>query len=135
MLLRRTHFNSDGILGVLLDAYNDQLAVTLEHSYEGKPKLPAGVYQCQRGMHRLHTNPNQSFETFEVLKVPGHDGILFHAGNWQKDSDGCILLGRVCTNSSEGCMITQSQVTFARFMEEMAGIDSFELTVEDGVPA
>lgn len=28
-----------------------------------------------------------------VLQVPGRDYILFHAGNWPKDTTGCILVG------------------------------------------
>ncbi len=28
-----------------------------------------------------------------VLQVPGRDYILMHAGNWPKDTTGCILIG------------------------------------------
>jgi Family of unknown function (DUF5675) len=134
MKLIRNAFHDDGILGVLLDDDGDQLAVTLEHSFNGRPKLPAGTYHCRRGVHQLHSIPTP-FETFEVMDVPDHTGILFHAGNWNEDSNGCILLGRVCTDSSKGCMVTTSQLTFLHFMNALADRDTFTLIVEDGVAA
>lgn len=129
MKLRRTACRPDGILGVLTDAEDQQLAVTLEHSYDGVPKLPAGTYTCQRGPHRLE-GMEKDFETFEIMGVPGHTGILFHWGNYNADSAGCVLLGRVSCDSPKGCMVTSSRATFARWMLDLAGIQSFTLVVE-----
>ncbi len=107
--------------------------MTLEHAYqEGElwlPKMKLGSYTCQRGMHRLN-GMEQDFETFEITAVPGHTNILFHWGNWTKDSEGCVLLGEALAESSEGEMITNSKATFAHFMERLAGVDSFTLTVD-----
>ena len=130
--LVRYAFQADGILGHLYDADYQQLACTLEHSYDGKPKLPAGTYQCVRGKHTLAGRP-EPFETFEVMGVPGHTGILFHPGNWQGDSNGCILVGRTVSGSDHGCMVTNSRATFYRFMLDLDGMESFMLVVEDGV--
>ena len=133
MRLLRSEFRDDGIIGTLYNEQGDQLAVTLEHAYDGQPKLPAGHYLCKRGKHQLkHSDP---FETFEVTGVTGHTGILFHTGNWNKDSDGCILLGRTVTGSTEGWMITNSHLTFAYFMHDLVGVDAFLLTVLNGVEA
>jgi hypothetical protein len=135
MILLRVQFNADGILGRLLDADRVQLAATMEHSYDGIPKLPAGTYRCLRGVHRLPHRPDHPFETFEVMGVPGHTGILFHVGNFNRDSDGCILLGRTATMTMEGWpMLTQSQTTFDRFMLDLEGVSSFSLQVQDGIP-
>ena len=134
MKLVRTTFNDDGICGTLYNDEGDQIAVTMEHAYNKLPKLPAGTYRCQRGLHSLHSRPDP-FETFEVMDVPNHTGILFHPGNWQGDSNGCILLGRVCTGSEQGAMVTNSRATFNKFMLDLDGVDSFTLTVEDGLTA
>jgi len=83
-------------------------------------------------MHSLHSHP-EPFETFEVTHVPNHTGILFHAGNYNCDSNGCILLGRVGMDSDQGTMVTNSRDTFTRFMLDLEGVESFPLTVEDGV--
>lgn len=133
MILTRIKFNADGILGRLLDADYMQVAATLEHSYDGKPKLQAGGYRCVRGWHSLPYHP-EPFETFEVTQVPGHTGILFHTGNWNEDSNGCILLGQAALTDADGrSMVTESRVTFKRFMLDLDGVESFSLMVEDGI--
>lgn len=131
--LVRDEFIADGIFGRLMDARNKVIAHTLEHAYlqdDGSysPKTPAGTYTCQRGDHLLHgmTNP---FSTFEIMNVPGHSGILFHVGNWNADSDGCVLLGDAIVPSSKGQMVTQSKVIFAEFMQLQNGLNSFEVVI------
>ncbi len=75
-------------------------------------------------MHRLH-GMTEDFETFEIRGVPGHTGILFHWGNYNQDSDGCVLLG----SARNGDMIVNSREEFANFMELQKGINNFELVV------
>jgi len=134
MRLVRTTYNADGILGTLSAEDGFPLAVTLEHSYNGLPKLPAGSYRCQRGLHTLHSQP-VPFWTFEVMDVPHHTGILFHAGNYNDDSNGCILVGETCATDARGCMVTRSRKTFTQFMQDLDGVESFTLEVVDGVTA
>lgn len=135
LTLRRTDFREDGVFGVLLDEKGKQIAVTLEHACDSglgngsyAPKLPPGKYECKRGIHKLHNNI--PFETFEVLDVPGHKGILLHVGNYNKDSDGCILLGR--GYGGDPRMISNSRMTFAAFMGLQLGLTKFILTVTNG---
>ena len=125
--LRRVDKRPDGIMSELY-CRGKVIANTMEHSYDGQPKLSDGVYTCVRGTHRLHNGI--PFVTFEVTGVPGHSGILFHVGNWNKDSDGCILVGDAVVDSSQGRMITNSKVMFADLMALQAGVDSFTLTVK-----
>lgn len=128
LLLTRIESRHDGIFSELKDPKFKVIAHTLEHSYDSVPKLPDGTYTCIRGEHRLH-NMTQTFTTFEVTGVEGHTGILFHWGNWNADSEGCILLGEGIAPSSKGQMITNSKVAFADFMKLQSGLNSFILTV------
>lgn len=119
------HVYSDmGIFGELYDEANNKIAVTLEHAYNKTPKTPPGTYTCVRGAHRLH-NMVDPFDTFEIEGVVGHDNILFHWGNFNKDSDGCVLLGE----ARVGDMITLSKLTFAKFMKLQEGLNRFELRI------
>ena len=130
-----------GVLGRLFTDTGDMVAVTLEHAYESgiegyAPKVPAGTYHCVRGTHQLHKGDGlgDPFETFEVTGVPGHTGILFHKGNFNKDSAGCILVGTSFADiDQDGYLdVAGSVAAFTRFMVLTAGVDEFELRVVRG---
>lgn len=128
--LKRREFLQKGIFGDFYDESNSRICSTLEHAYGPgpvyTPKLPVGVYKCVRGQHRLHTGP---LETFEVTKVPNCTGIVVHQGNYNDDSEGCILVGDTEYNVAGHEMITNSKMTFAKFLKLQDGLDSFILTV------
>lgn len=134
LTLRRQNVRSDGVFGELIDDTGQRVAVTLEHAFsikgEYEAAVPAGVYQCLKSMHFLKNAP-RALQTFEVLNVPGHTGILFHVGNWNEDSDGCILLGDAVTGDPTGMMIIDSKRAFTRFMAVQDGVAQFTLTVVD----
>lgn len=128
-LIRRDH-KSVGIFGELQDADGRHLAVTLEHAYpDGNEgfcaKIPDGEFKCVLGGHLLHgmTTP---FETFEITGVEGHSNLLFHWGNWNQDSEGCVLVGEDVVG---GNMITNSRETFSKLMAIQSGLDEFQLVV------
>lgn len=131
MILLRDTFVENGIFGTLRTDDDTELFKTLERAYPRKgkfaPKVPEGRYQCVRGVHQL--SRGSAFETFEVVGVSGHWGILFHAGNTNKDSNGCILLGRTRVGND---MIGQSRVAFFDFMQILNGVKSFSLQVIGG---
>jgi hypothetical protein len=133
LILQRKSYEADGILSTCADTTGAQVMVTLEHAFEDdegdyQPKIPPGTYVCIRGPHRLE-GMTEDFITFEVTGVAGHTGLLFHWGNWNKDSDGCILTGEAFAASASGEMVTNSRATFARFMALQDGVDNFQLDV------
>lgn len=137
LILQRTQVRKDGIFSELHDENGRLIAVTLEHAFPildrhdaWSARIPPGEFKCVRGEHYLHgmTTP---FETFEVYGVLGHVGILFHWGNFNKDSEGCVLLGDRVRSIGQGPqMILNSKVTFEKFMALQQGLDTFELAVK-----
>lgn len=100
---------------------------------DGKPtpKVAAGVYTCVR-----HAPNRLPYVTFELQGVPDFQGnpvtgILIHIGNFNKDSDGCILLGAVLYAITEPWMIRSSTPTFNKFMALQSSVDSFTLTIKE----
>lgn len=133
--LIRLYSGPDGVLSTLRDLKGNEVAAVIEHSYkdgEGpwQAKMPAGVYSCRWGLHRL-LGMTQDFATFEVMGVPNHKGILFHCGNFEKDSEGCLLLGISVQTVGGQIEVIDSRVAFKKFMDNQAGIASFTLTVVD----
>lgn len=134
LTLKRNLKRDDGIFGTLLTPSGQVVAVTLEHAYpDGNgsfiAKIPKGQYACDLGKHFL-AGMTSFFETFEVTNVPGHSNILFHWGNFDNDSSGCVLLGETIQAGPNGeYMIMHSKDSFEKFMELQNGIKSFALEV------
>lgn len=131
LTLKRWLIGDTGVFGNLWNEHMELIAVTLEHAYPvdsvvkaWAAKIPDGKYTCVRGAHVIGAI-TEYFETFEITGVPGHSGLLFHWGNWNKDSEGCVLLGGRKIDS----MIVDSRKVFASFMKMLEGVDTFELTV------
>ena len=121
--LIRKEFSETGIYGELTDDKGKINLCTLEHSYNNEPKLYDGTFTCIRGVHTLHDGI--PFETFEIKGVKDHTGILLHKGNYNKDSEGCVLLGM----DRDVDMITHSAIAFSKFMGFLDGQNNFTLIV------
>ncbi len=134
MKLVRTDCRFDGIFSRLYNDHGVPIAYSLEHSFVDTdgvctPKIPNGQYVCVRGTHQLHNGV--PFETFEITGVPGHKGLLFHAGNVDADSEGCVLLGNAVVMQDNGLeMVVNSKRTFGEFMSGLSGVSEFMLTVQ-----
>lgn len=132
-ILKHSPIRQDGQFGDLQLIDNSFSCKTLEHAYQTatdglQSKIPPGVYRCDRGDHEL-AGMTETFSTFEVTGVRSHTGILFHWGNYNKDSDGCILLGKDLLQTPSGQMIGTSRFIFAKFMQAQKDVTFFMLTV------
>lgn len=128
--LTRTDYLAGGIFGKLEgDGFS---LFTLEHAYPTPgnslvylPKVPKGSYVCKKGVHQLK-GATYPFTTYEIQNVPDHENILFHSGNTNGDSEGCILLGRQKIGNS----ILYSRLAFSIFMVKTGNLDEFDLIVD-----
>jgi hypothetical protein len=146
MRIIRTEYLQTGIFGELELSPNVILS-TLEHAYGIKnedksqtlwtPKIAEGMYTCVRGIHQLEALPGKMppppFQTFQIMGIPDFSGkpvtkCLFHPGNTENDSHGCVLLG----DFQQGSAIFKSRDAFAKFMAELEGINNFPLTILRG---
>ncbi len=135
LTLRRQFCRADGVFSTLDDETGKRLGWGLEHAYptgaeQFGPKITPGKYACVRGLHRL-ADMKEPFQTFEIMGVAGHSNLLFHCGNFNKDSEGCILLGKAAQlgGAAGSDMVLHSKEAFADFMELQAEVAAFQLTV------
>lgn len=54
----------------------------------GRTAIPAGEYKLT-----LENSPRFGVDTLSIPDVPGFAGIRIHAGNTERDTEGCPLLG------------------------------------------
>lgn len=74
----------------------------------GKTAIPAGRYQV---VLDYSTRFNKTMP--HILYVPEFDGIRIHAGNTDKDTEGCLLLG----TWTKGDLVTDSRTSIQILME------------------
>ena len=60
------------------------------------------------------------------MNVPDRDGILIHAGNYPKNTTGCILLGQSINNEGD---LVNSRKAIDEFMELIKADDEIILEV------
>lgn len=97
--------------------------------------IPTGTYVCRR------VDSPRFGETFEVTGVPGRSHILFHAGNTEENTRGCILVGKMFgvlnvldedTGERQHKLATlRSRDAFDEFMAFFEGVDEWLLEVVD----
>ena len=123
--LIRVEESSQGALGVLvLD--REVFCCTLEPDRNDKGKLyiAPGAYDC----FRFHGTKWP--DTFEI-KVIGHTAVLFHSGNTEADTLGCVLLGSSFGKLKGQRAVLNSGATFKEFLERTKALDHFTLFVQD----
>lgn len=124
MELVRVSVGNDGAFGVLIHS-NYPFAVTLEPTYTERRhiKIPPGRWKCRKSFfHR------GGYRTFEV-EVPNHSRILFHRGNVEPDTDGCILVAKSFGWLRGRAAILDSRKGFAEFLGLTKDWPDFDLFV------
>jgi len=116
----------EGTFGVFME-HRIPFAVTLERPWllnrRNLSCIPSGRYVCRR-VESPRFGP-----TFEVTDVPGRTHILFHKGNLDSDSEGCILVGERFDHLRGKPGILDSRHGFEELLLRLAGEDRFELIV------
>lgn len=136
LTLKRVAFHDDGTIGVLLSG-SVPVCLTLEEEWKDNERniscIPLGSYTCRRVTTPKHGT------TYEVAGVPGRSAILFHSGNTEEDTMGCIITGRefgwmTVKDEDSGAertklAVLRSREAFSQFMEAVDGKQEFTLHV------
>lgn len=127
----RVAIRSDGAYGVLLHG-GLPFAVTLEKTYQPlsgigrqEVKIPVGRHRCVSTFYY-----KGGYSTYEIM-VPGHSRLLFHKGNIEAHSEGCVLVGESFASIAGTPGIASSAVGFAEFYERARALPGFDLDVRD----
>mgnify|MGYP006883556091 CR=1 FL=1 len=73
-------------------------------------------------------------DTFEIVRpgtngIDGHSALLFHSGNVEKHSAGCILLGDSMSKLAGERAVLNSGATFTRFLHHTKDVNTFNLDI------
>jgi len=99
MLVERKETTEEAVMGIL--TAGDQKFYTLEPPFrpeDVKPRaIPAGTYDVS-----LRYSPKHSRIVPHIANVPGFEAIEIHWGNYPKDTEGCLLVGKTHSRNFVG---------------------------------
>ena len=99
----------------------------------GITAIPAGTYYVLMYIVSPKYATRDAYKSIggklpRLANVPGYDGVLIHIGNYPKDTEGCILVGK---NKAVGAVL-ESTETFAKLYPLLWEADDSmeEITIE-----
>ena len=124
--LFRTASNKDGTFGTL-NINGQPMFTTLEETWLDNQKriscIPEGVYEC------VKYSGTKYKDVWKVKDVPNRTAILFHWGNTERNTAGCILVGRNFSQFGTVYGIGRSREAFNMMRKRVP--DKFTLHIHD----
>ena len=129
--LQRIEMTPDGTHGrITIDA--DHICYTVELPWLDNKRdlscIPEGEYDL------AWVEGTKFGERLHVIDVPGRSGIIFHAGNYQHDTRGCILPVHEIGRDHAGCCGGRSTAALVRLESRLAKGVGHKLTVRNCDP-
>lgn len=134
IIIERFCYAPKGVFGKLhFDGFS---CFTVEREWQGNEPyvscIPDGNYTCSwYDSPRFGRTLAIVGDTVSLFPSPNHErsGIMFHLGNWPRNFNGCIGLGRsfTCINGEMG--VTSSRDTVNEFLSLFQGKDDILLKI------
>lgn len=129
--IKRVWVGDKGCFGVIFCDRQPPFALTLERTFDPDDRVvvPYGISKCTFDFYHKGGYP-----TYEIQFPDGsHDRVLFHKGNKEHHSRGCILIGEYFHDFGDLSGIANSKAGFNEFMskamENGKPVKEFELEV------
>lgn len=87
----------------------------------GETAIPYGTYKV---IISKSTRFQKMFP--EILEVPGYSGVRIHAGNFPKDTEGCLLVGTTLFKDE----IRNSKIALSNLMAKLEKADSISIDIK-----
>lgn len=88
--------------------------------------IPANTYLCEKRWSALIQG-----WTFEITDIQGRDNVIFHWGNLDDNTEGCLLTGSEFGTLATDWAVLGSKKAFKKFMAELGSQRQFLLTITD----
>ena len=121
-ILKREIIANTAILGTLFDG-DKIIARSLENPHRNSIKdsaIPTGIYRCTKDDIGI-------FRYWKLINVVNRSNIEIHNGNFEADTEGCILFGKSWAIMKDQLSVTDSKATMSRLKKILP--DNFELEI------
>lgn len=112
-----------GVLKINKSVYCCTLEPSDRLNKTNQSSIPAKQYKCNKIISPKYGT------TYQVMDVPDRTHILFHAGNIDDHTEGCIILGQHFGKLRGNKAVLNSGKTFMRFMELLKDEKQLHLSI------
>lgn len=125
LLLKRIHKTDNSTIGEL--SINGKFECYTLEDVERVVKIKSET-AIPKGKYKVVITPSNRFKRDLplLLNVPNFEGVRFHAGNTNHDTEGCILVGKTRTTD----FIGSSRKAFESLFSKMKLATTITLTIE-----
>tara|TARA_R110002110_G_scaffold128587_3_gene308309 strand:+ start:218 stop:682 length:465 start_codon:yes stop_codon:yes gene_type:complete len=126
LLLRELH-SEESIIGKLyLNGifYGYTLELPYLNNQRSISSIPKGIYCVEK--RAGEQSPKFKYEHLWIKDVPNRSYILFHIGNYPKNTKGCILIGNTKSKNAIG----QSTKAFKKLMYDLQPYEKIKLIIK-----
>lgn len=126
-LLVRNQFSENSTVGDLYingEFFCHTLELPYRNNQKGRSCIPLGEYGIKK------RTSDEYGQHFLVTGTGERECILFHVGNYPKDTEGCILVGSTIGEDFVG----NSRLTIDKLREKLEGVDDMKLKIENKEP-
>lgn len=103
---------------------SDGLAVCRRKKVYGVTAIPTGRYRVLTNVVSPRFSKFKQYQFCggklpRIINVPAFEGVLIHIGNYPKDTEGCVLVGR---NTVVGAVM-ESATTFRKLYDRLKDVE------------
>lgn len=115
--LKRKIISNRAILGTLFNEKNQEICKTLENPYLNNHRnissIPCGCYKVVSYSSPKYPN------VWEIIEVKNRSKILIHQGNFEEDTQGCVLVGKKWSFINGKIAVSSSRLTLEKLQNEL----------------
>ena len=133
--VKRFEFGTNYTIGKLyIDDQEQFFCYTLEGTYREQDGVPVEQWKVQdhtaipKGSYKVIVDHSNHFgkDLPHILDVPGYEGVRIHPGNTDKDTEGCLLVGKTWSGTD---FIGSSVAAFNDLFPLIQKADSVSITI------
>lgn len=90
-------------------------------------RIPAGSYHV-----KPYSSPKYP-DVFELQSVPGRTYILIHPGNFHRNTEGCLMPGKVKMMDGADLAVGSSRTAFSEIKRHLAGARRITIEITNSI--
>jgi len=125
--LKRKYRQDEATLGFIIDENKKEICKTLENPWlDNKPLVSC----IPEGTYKVIKDNSGKFQYWKILGVAGRDKIEIHNGNKEKDTKGCVIVGKNWAFMDDELAVNNSRKHLNYLKRNKVLPDEFMLRIE-----